>query len=1090
MLKRILNNLSLHADVWIAEWNKTSTERRRLQYGRIERLLRRAGERLAVFLLSVLVFSVVLSMLSVYAIQRYSLNLPVWITGESNLLSYFGTLWMVQTTIAALVYPIVIAFVAVLLRRRATAGLALRIYMLDAAVLPAGTSSIGLVTWMGLQYLALPYLPGSWIGATITGNSAWFVLNSALTTWFLYRTLRFLNDDERLETFERFAVHVALPRDVRSYLMGLLLSNAQKHGFVPGPDYLSDQSGPKILVFPSGEGSPCLSIALDTERQVADIRLRLFAWAALLWRRKARKQKPTPSFAALPSEYPTLVYPVQPGEVVDGEFVLARVRNGPSPGFVARSLLRRSVVLRPPPVRDVSYSTFEILEEVATEALELAEQHRYEAAFQLVANLADLHAALIRAGAFINDDGEADNATLLPDPYGFASRRIHERWLDVYRQLAESAVSNLPLSPILFERHAYLASRLVHSVRGERIEILEHVLHISGYLMYRLGLWWANKAEERGLIAHDAVTGAELPAPIGRIYERALKSFVEGWESLALWERRHESGDVEAVWKGCSRTVLLAAAQADQTVSMMLAAVARGDRAAALWLADSFLKWWDNHRHNYGHSESYGHQNQLVTVSATGREWSGIRQSLEGIPQGPEEVAAAADLAATVARRYWSDLRLIAILILLDWSPPNCPEDALAMQIIAGLVKGRGLKPGGEADNQPLADPRMVLFQLVRMQLIDEQYASRLDRRVEQAQELRRPDMVAGRVYGRSGADDVQSLAVAQAQLLATITSGAIVLRSLEELQQRWECDLQKLERFERLNRNLADCIKGPAYQTKRSNVLVLRKLLGLSDEIDESEEWARTALLGLAERTIQKRNATLRDAKVSQASFDKLGKEISDYVLGQENHIFPFGPRTKLTPELSDGNPRALTVNGVNKAPYTDPPLEEYSNLGTSLHDFVVKAISAGLVHGYVDANALAELRTDSHAAFLEDIAAQAESLRNRGLTPLLILPTRRVPECARPWRYQISGEPDIGGESVRMRRLDDVPSLVGYFYDVPAYEAPIEASCYVAPKEDFESVLYSTQPGGSCIKSSATPDGDHTLRLRFEWVFQLERR
>jgi hypothetical protein len=158
-------------------------------------------------------------MLVTYAAQRFSLRLPAWITDEANVLSYFGTLWTVQTTIAALVYPIVIAFVAVLLRRRATAGLGLRIYMLDAAVLPAGTSAIGLVTWMGLQYLALPYLPGSWIGAAMTGNAAWFVLNSSLTAWFLYRTLRFLNDDERLEMFERFAVHVALPREVRSHQM-------------------------------------------------------------------------------------------------------------------------------------------------------------------------------------------------------------------------------------------------------------------------------------------------------------------------------------------------------------------------------------------------------------------------------------------------------------------------------------------------------------------------------------------------------------------------------------------------------------------------------------------------------------------------------------------------------------------------------------------------------------------------------------------------------------------------------------------------------------------------------------------------------
>lgn len=222
MLRRLLNNLSRHADTWVAEWNETSTERRRLRYGRTQRLLRRAGERLGTFLVCAVALSVGLSMLSVYALQRVTEG----ITGQSNGLTYFGTLWTAQATIAALVYPIVIAFVAVLLRRRATAGLTLRIYILDAAVLPAGTSAIALVAWMGVQFLTMPYVPEEWVTAAMTGNTAWFAFNSSLTAWFLYRTLRFLDDDDRPETFERFTVHVALPCDVRSRLMGLILSHA------------------------------------------------------------------------------------------------------------------------------------------------------------------------------------------------------------------------------------------------------------------------------------------------------------------------------------------------------------------------------------------------------------------------------------------------------------------------------------------------------------------------------------------------------------------------------------------------------------------------------------------------------------------------------------------------------------------------------------------------------------------------------------------------------------------------------------------------------------------------------------------------
>ena len=120
----------------------------------------------------------------------------------------------------------------------------LRIYGLDAAVIPAGSSSIALVGWMGLQYLALPYTQADWIAAAMVGNSLWLMVNILLTGRFLYRTVRFLNDDDRLEVFKRFAVHVALPRDLRSHLLGLILQRAQEHKLLPGAAaYVSDEPG-------------------------------------------------------------------------------------------------------------------------------------------------------------------------------------------------------------------------------------------------------------------------------------------------------------------------------------------------------------------------------------------------------------------------------------------------------------------------------------------------------------------------------------------------------------------------------------------------------------------------------------------------------------------------------------------------------------------------------------------------------------------------------------------------------------------------------------------------------------------------------
>jgi hypothetical protein len=57
----------------------------------------------------------------------------------------------------------------------------------------------------------------------MVGNSAWFVLNLLLTGWFLYRTVRFLDDEARLEVFKRFAIQVAFVREAKGHLLRLIL---------------------------------------------------------------------------------------------------------------------------------------------------------------------------------------------------------------------------------------------------------------------------------------------------------------------------------------------------------------------------------------------------------------------------------------------------------------------------------------------------------------------------------------------------------------------------------------------------------------------------------------------------------------------------------------------------------------------------------------------------------------------------------------------------------------------------------------------------------------------------------------------------
>jgi len=1090
MLALIFDNLSRHAGRWVKEWNAGSAERRRLRYPTSERVLQWAGEHSVACIVLVWLATTTLSVVLGWAVPSYfGFSLFPAKGKESELLTYFGTLWTIQATIAALVYPIVIAFVAVLLQRRATAKLSLRLYLLDTAVAPAGGSAIALLTWMGLQYLSVSFVSITCLAVAMIGNSAWFVLNSLLTGRFLHRTVRFLNDEARLEVFKRFAVQNALVREVKGHLSRLVFSNAQAHKLIPGAEYTSNEPGPKVVLFPMSDGTPHVVAQLENEREVSDIRLRLLRWGIRLWLRQAKRISVPPAIAGLEPEYPVLEIPIVPGHVVEGRVALARVLDGPPPGGVAAFFIRHSVVFGAPPTGDVSCSTAEILEELSAEVLELAERNRFEAATEAVRGLVELHAALIKCGAFVNEAGKHDNAALLRDPYGLGSRAIHERWLEPYRPLGEMAVRNLTFDSTIFRRHCYLSYHVVDSLRGQHLDILTYTIHISTHLMYRLGIWWSEKIEERGLIEHNASDGVMLPPPLSGTYDQALRSFIGGWEQITLSEPLEEFPNADEAWAAHCRQARFAAAQAEETVHMLLSAVFRGDRTGALWLADSFLRWLSKLEHRFEGHDPDETGNRLLTFACVRKEWAEIRETLDAIPHGAQESAITSEVAATVLRRYWTDLRLIVVCILLDWTPANSP-DAFALELANALLQGRNLKHGGDIDADALTNSSLVLIHLIRLRLADREYTEILDKVVERAQDLRKPEMVSGRVYSSVGADDVESLCLAQAQILTAITAAPIVLSDeLCLLVRTWSEDLPQLQRLKRLAEQLVDCMGSEAFHEKHCIIGAIRRELGLPDNAEELQGWVHGTLEDIGCMAGKAHEKTLEQAAVTQTRLDELGKAVSDYVLATGNKVFPFTIQRKIEEVSVVGERRSSTFRGLSKAPYTDPPLgTETSSTRDMFCRYVALDIGIWVVTDHLKAVGESPLRKDSEQAFFEDMASKADALRARDCSPLLLVPAQGAPAWLRPWRQEAQGADTNDAVSFRRRKSTDPETVIGYFNEVPAHRVSLDGKdCYVVGREAFETMIYEARKDGSCVSVSYEPLENQKLSLTFEWAFGL---
>ena len=331
-----------------AAWFAQNIQRRRLALSKLERDLLFAGEHPLRLAFSLLALQIALLVLAAVLPQDWFT--PAWFNWPAaEQLTHFSTVWTIQATLAALVYPIVISFVAVYLQRRPAAEAFIHLYMLDSGGLAAGLSSLGLVVVMGVQYLMLSTWGTAWLPGWAAIDTAWFVLNAALTTLFLFRTVEFLRPEVQTRVIQRYTVNVALPRDVQRLNSFQVLAGGIAKGWFPVPSYGDDKApeGPRLLIGRGfREGDIQGELRLRAQARLVDVRIWVVRLVVESWYRRAltspRPDK-TEAFGVNKS-WPLFTLPMSPGTVYESELPLAMVADGPELSTWQRWLLRWSVV--------------------------------------------------------------------------------------------------------------------------------------------------------------------------------------------------------------------------------------------------------------------------------------------------------------------------------------------------------------------------------------------------------------------------------------------------------------------------------------------------------------------------------------------------------------------------------------------------------------------------------------------------------------------------------------------------------------------------------------------------------------------------
>lgn len=1073
-----------------AEWFAQNMHRRRLALSKLERDLLFAGEHPLRLAFSLLALQIALLML--VAVLPQDWLAPAWAKWEvAEQLTHFSTVWTIQATLAALVYPIVISFVAVYLQRRPAAEAFIHLYMLDSGGLAAGLSSLALVVVMGVQYLMMSTWGTAWLPVWAAIDTAWFVVNAALTTFFLFRTVEFLRPEVQARVIQRYTVNVALPRDVQRLNSFQVMAGGIAKGWFSVPSYGDEKApeGPRMLIGRGfREGAVQGEIRLRAQARLVDVRIWLVRLVVESWYRSALKSPPPgkPEAFGVNKSWPLLTLPMSPGTVYKSDLTLAMVAGGPELSPWQRWLLRWSVVLRLTRRERYGIRVEAILGELAADARNMAAKLDNEGFERAYGALIDLHGLLLAACLDKTETGEQGSWALLPDPESFFDRTLHKNWSNVYRGIFEAAIEGMVRDTRPLRRLCHLLQHLEgKELRESPVEIREHLLQMPPLMMYQLSNWWAFRVEEQGIIEHSHKQMVVLRPPLNRVYDEVLSTFVAGWEN-GRPDKPRRNQDAHALdWPTLPGLARLNVNHIEETARMLLAAVLRGDQAAAEWLADVLSKWWGALAFDREPYQLYD-KTAFITIDDLGLAWPAFCAKFglgadDVESQGRLRPALQQGAFRAALRNYWTDVRLLTLELMLDWVravPAASANTSLAFEIAAGLLTGKQWKSGGQAvDSLSNFSPSGYLVAKVRQFAASGEwrggYVGRLDGFVERVKDMHRPNMVSSRVYSFGGADDVESLQESQLELFAVLATGPWSLpRSLQRQLDVWfdprfaqysSVDILR----DRLRSWLERLDAKPGLSLEHIDLMKARIKPGV--QAATAVDQVKAGLLAAQQVLEDRREVTLAAQSIDPDRLLEIGRYASTSGFSKDKGHFPVHlfPIERTAENLDDFT---LTFTQVSRGELTQLQMDQPAvNEAEYFADAMAQQVAIVVLNDVLHRSDIKEIAVRDGEAYWKALQAESGPIVAKGGTPILLLDNATRPDWVWDWQHADFDPSHKRPDDLQVRRREGQGA--GYqcdFNDIEVYLAPLPLGQSILLSSDvFRALTFTDYGDGRFVRA-----------------------
>lgn len=645
-------------------------------------------------------------------IQSY---LPQTLSGLGPLIEFQSTIFGAQVTLLGLIFPLVIAFIGILLQGKSSNESMWVIYRHNSGFMLVGFSALTLSISFVLLKVYEPWLTHQSQVAASISITAWFLTNLVLSGWFLSKTVAFLSLNSRMTMVVKYVINEVAPSDIKNRLLVHHGLSAIKTGLLLSPKNESLD----VNTFSAKDLENSIFNQFTKPRRITNVWYRILNLGVWFFSLQVKLQKTEIGPA-------TLLLPFSADNSFTSKLVLAKT-NYDSVNWISKVFIKIAVrttgkrVQQTLNVDQVIGALFGQLED----SLKDNNSRLFDSAKE---NLIQFHRDIESSMFFINDNGEPDNWLLLPE-----GRWLGGSFLDVFVReslnIAKDVTRRIQDDSNYYESWCYLYPRLFSSQKDNiPTKVAETYIDGHYFIWGKLMSWMGGFEKSNNIFAQQR--------------DRAIKHFVGSWEHWRyLLDKDFESAK--------SKDYIIASRHLKDSCCMIVYACKYNNNDAATWATDILSHWFELFSNRNIRRRYYGSNHELITIKALelDRE-SALFKSLTCSKNFSEEEGANIGL-----RNYWTDLRCLTAAYLLATSRNNKNE---YKNLIDALVSGKRLEPSGSisVSHSPLTSAKNIIGVYLRQNGSwgsQSYYQAIMEQHLDELARIEKPEWVSGRIYSSFG---------------------------------------------------------------------------------------------------------------------------------------------------------------------------------------------------------------------------------------------------------------------------------------------------------------------------------------------------